>query len=226
MRKIVLISLALILALGSLGVGYAMWSDTVTISGPVTTGTLNLSFDEVEPSYCVEWYYDESGNLQPGEFMGKNVGNATATRLFPEQDSVTDKTGYETLQIVVNNAYPGYFVATHFLLHNIGSVPLDVTSYDISGQKQKPDGTLIYNLLWGPVGSGYWQNVYEDADASGNITAGDPWVLRFRISNHLPVQIDPCYTEKREVDIHFLQPLQQLKKYVFTVVINSEQWSH
>ena len=45
MRKIILISLALILALGSLGVGYAMWSDTVTVDGPVTTGTLNLSFD-------------------------------------------------------------------------------------------------------------------------------------------------------------------------------------
>lgn len=37
--KIGILCLALVLAVGSLGIGYAAWSDTVTIDGTVTTGS-------------------------------------------------------------------------------------------------------------------------------------------------------------------------------------------
>lgn len=46
MKKVGLILLALVLALGVLGVGYAMWSDTLFISGTVTTGTVDISVSE------------------------------------------------------------------------------------------------------------------------------------------------------------------------------------
>ena len=42
MKKIGLLCLALVLALGTLGVGYAMWSDTITITGTVNTGSVDL----------------------------------------------------------------------------------------------------------------------------------------------------------------------------------------
>jgi hypothetical protein len=44
MRKIGLLSLAIVLALGALGVGYAMWTDTITIHGTVETGSVCLEF--------------------------------------------------------------------------------------------------------------------------------------------------------------------------------------
>jgi predicted ribosomally synthesized peptide with SipW-like signal peptide len=231
MKKIILISLALVLAMGSLGVGYAMWSDTVTIGGPVQTGTLNLAL-ELEPIPCKEQYWvdDGDGIIEPnewvaGEYDGKEVGSCSATLADPETDPVTDKSAHETLNIVVDNAYPGYAVFTTFLLHNIGTVPLDLILYSISGEKQELDGTKIYDLLWGPVGDYNWQPVYEDVDMSGSITPGDPEVINFRITNSLPAQIDPCHVDKREVDLHFKQPLQQEKKYVFTVVITAQQWA-
>jgi len=46
MKKILFIAMALVIALGGLGIGYARWTDTVTISGPITTGSVCL---EIEP---------------------------------------------------------------------------------------------------------------------------------------------------------------------------------
>ncbi len=43
MKKVGLILLALVLALGVLGVGYAMWSDTLLINGTVNTGTVDIN---------------------------------------------------------------------------------------------------------------------------------------------------------------------------------------
>jgi hypothetical protein len=51
MKKIGIVSLTLVLALGVLGVGYAMWSDTVTIDGSVETGSVNLDIVEVSETY-------------------------------------------------------------------------------------------------------------------------------------------------------------------------------
>ena len=51
MRKLGLICMALVLALGTLGVGYALWSDTVTIDGTIGTGTVNLDIEEVSSTY-------------------------------------------------------------------------------------------------------------------------------------------------------------------------------
>ena len=46
MKKVGLISLALVLALGTLGVGYAMWSDEVFIDTDIATGEDAQSGDD------------------------------------------------------------------------------------------------------------------------------------------------------------------------------------
>jgi predicted ribosomally synthesized peptide with SipW-like signal peptide len=233
MKKIVLISLALVLAMGSLGVGYAMWSDSVTIDGSVTTGSLDLTL-ELEAVTCVEYYWIDangdgviqSSELVVGEYPGydgvqKDVGTCTVTPSDPET-SITGKDGYKNVSIVVTDAYPGYIVYTTFLLHNIGTVPLDVVTQVISGEVTKPDGT-VYDLIW--VGrQGTWQSVYEDLNDNGNVDVNEPEVLNFRLTNTLPFQIDPCNSHKREIDLHFKQPLQQESTYTFLVTITAEQW--
>jgi hypothetical protein len=45
MKKVSFIILALVLAMGVLGVGYAMWSDTFNIAGTVKTGDIDINFD-------------------------------------------------------------------------------------------------------------------------------------------------------------------------------------
>ncbi len=51
MKKIGLLSLALVLALGALGVGYAAWTDQVTIEGTVTTGSVELDVQRYSGTY-------------------------------------------------------------------------------------------------------------------------------------------------------------------------------
>ena len=43
--------MALVMALGALGVGYAMWSDTVTIDGTVKTGSVDIVVEELSSTY-------------------------------------------------------------------------------------------------------------------------------------------------------------------------------
>jgi hypothetical protein len=43
MKKIAIMALAVVLALGALGVGYALWYQDIIISGTVNTGTVNIS---------------------------------------------------------------------------------------------------------------------------------------------------------------------------------------
>ena len=226
MKKIGLIGLTAILVMGLLGVGYAMWSDTVTIGGPVQTGSLNLSFDWVEPPDVDEYYFNDQGQLVPGEADNKSVGVPDAW--YEDYEERGSKKGYETLKIEVKNAYPGYVVRTKFLLHNIGTVPLNVTSYSFNGTKNELDGTWIYNLLYQAFDPGNpWDGaLWEDLNKNGAVdNATDAEVINFRITNGLPFQIDPCTTNKQELDLHFKQPLQQGKLYEFEVTINAEQWA-
>jgi hypothetical protein len=51
MKKIGLLCMALVLALGMLGVGYALWKDEVTIEGTVNTGTVEIDIIELSETY-------------------------------------------------------------------------------------------------------------------------------------------------------------------------------
>ena len=47
MRKIGILALALVMAIGALGVGYAAWTDTIYINGTVNTGSVDLNVTEL-----------------------------------------------------------------------------------------------------------------------------------------------------------------------------------
>jgi hypothetical protein len=61
MKKIGLIMLALVIALGTLGVGYAMWQDIIWIDGTVNTGELEIDVEYV--SGCDVYKLEESGGI-------------------------------------------------------------------------------------------------------------------------------------------------------------------
>ena len=126
--------MALVLALGTLGVGYAMWSDTVTISGDVNTGSVDIEINNAS--------YDEVyKNLDTGALKYHHVvvlpGNPKPPRLDPLiylLVGYTDATRVDenTLTISYNNIFPipgqgwqgkGYWL-TDLTLHNNGTVPV------------------------------------------------------------------------------------------------------
>jgi predicted ribosomally synthesized peptide with SipW-like signal peptide len=90
MRKVGLIALALILALGSLGVGYAMWSDTVTINGTVNTGNVDLDIVEVSCTHVYKVIDDIVGGDLDGEVVGNMIVDPSCTPLAEEQDADPD----------------------------------------------------------------------------------------------------------------------------------------
>ena len=100
MKKIALLALALVLALGSLGVGYAMWFEDLYIDGIVNTGTL-------DGSWSIAGYGDT-------EIDGKDVSYVDAYIIG------------NTLYVDVYNAYPCIEYWVYYDLHNNGTIPFHV----------------------------------------------------------------------------------------------------
>ena len=50
----------LIIALAGIGIGYGLWFEELTVSGSVTTGTLDVAF---APFEIDEWFTDEQGTV-------------------------------------------------------------------------------------------------------------------------------------------------------------------
>lgn len=128
MRKIGLLSLALVLALGALGVGYAMWFDEVTIEGTVQTGSVEISINETSETYV---YKDLRRNhaivMSATEREDPDlllVASATA------EDVTVYPDGAKTVKMTFDNIFPttvmqGPIVA-NVLLHYTGTIPVHV----------------------------------------------------------------------------------------------------
>jgi hypothetical protein len=213
MKKIGLLCLALVLALGTLGIGYAHWMDTIYIEGKVHTGLLCMEFtscnmaDEIPPTnpggdagvpaYLAD-YTCRNGFAGPApEFwrLDKNVGWGT-------QNISADG---KTLTVTLNNAYPCYFNSLSFYVHNCGTIPLKIDHVVINGQSY--NGGVPY--------------VQYDFNGDGafdfEIQWGDNW----------GEQIDPCSRSPEfSFWMHVLQPCpqDQLDTLTFTIEIVAVQW--
>jgi hypothetical protein len=134
MKKIALLCLALVLALGAMGVGYAMWYEDLYIDGTVYTGEVYA-------------YWDFCGCF---DIESKDVGTTSCQ---------IDQADPRILHVTVDNGYPYYFgdcevefciggtVPVHF--ESIEFVPINFTMASARGAD---DGELWIDLVDG-VGS-------------------------------------------------------------------------
>lgn len=102
MKKFGLFCLAVVLALGTLGVGYAMWYEDLFISGTVNTGDLDIGY------YC-GW-----GSCWDTEIDGKDVS------YIEKQMSADGK----SITFIIHNAYPCIDYYGEFCLNVQGTVPV------------------------------------------------------------------------------------------------------
>ncbi len=123
MKKIGLISLALILALGTLGIGYALWSENLYIEGVAQTGEVDWEF--YNPTGGPPLLTHDDHGIDPG--WDKDV--AWKTWEFVDSDGDGD---YDTLIFQIHNAYPGYWNHQSFWVHNNGTVPIHIESFTLS----------------------------------------------------------------------------------------------
>ena len=117
MKKIGILALALIIAVGTLGVGFAHWGGYLYVNGTAETGTFGaeMSLDLVEDS--------ETRDADP-----QDIGKCSAQLIDLDQDGVMDK-----VEITVTDAYPCYSCYVEVDIHNTGSIPITHGQWSLIG---------------------------------------------------------------------------------------------
>jgi hypothetical protein len=148
-RKYGFLCLALVLALGTMGIGYAAWTDTIFINGSVSTGSVCLEIEEgtygeintCPPSdFAVlpdrNWYgwIEQIGGIScpPGykfedkPCSDKDVAYATMTPVLDGNGHIVE------LVVTIYNAYPHYLSHLTFEVCNCGTVPIKIKAPTIN----------------------------------------------------------------------------------------------
>ena len=126
MRKMGLLTMALVLALGSLGVAYAAWTDDLTIDAQVETGYMDVVFTGDSAGTNGAW--DKITSVEVKSGAGDKVLEVEMENLYPRADW-DDGEPYATLQLVIKNN---------------STVPVKVTGASVA----KTDGSDdLYNAL-------------------------------------------------------------------------------
>ncbi len=134
MKKIGILALALVLALGALGIGYASWTDTITIDGTVNTGDVDINV----VGYSSTFVYKVPG--EEPEIKINHVFNATDATTDPNNpggnsflvaSAIAEYWGDDTVKITYTDLFPSINFVADVLLKYEGSIPVKVNVADI-----------------------------------------------------------------------------------------------
>jgi len=226
MRKLWFLCLALVLAMGSLGVGYAMWSDTLTITGNVNTGELVVEFSsqydnddgqQNDPMEAGSWSgFDTREPEWVGNRYEKNVASTTST--FVD--------GGTTAQILITGGYPCYWGSVAWDITNTGTIPVKLFSVKlIELSKNTPVWTGSIDLV---IGTRYYVDV-DRPNIDTTLDAGDDF--SFILSAHGTDQIDPDTWANSDgiayldVTVHVEQDAEEKTLYDFKIEYVFAQWN-
>ena len=178
------------IATGLLSVGFA-WSSTTLEHHTVSTGTLGLSFTNVSCS-------DPLGTIDLGEEQFKDVGWTECQLVDTDEDG-----DFDTLEINVYNAYPGYQVLVQDLtITNIGSVPIFLTGAELI-HNDDPISVALDDPISVAL-EGFWTETNLSCELldPGTGTIGELWL-----------------------SLAVNQPALQNHIYTFQVEVTGEQWN-
>jgi hypothetical protein len=146
MKKIGIFCLALVVAIGALGVGYAAWTDSIFINGTVKTGSVDI--DVVAVSGSTIWKDLDPraplNNMQTYRWLDNITGDLPERRVAeigtnPDQVATsyvvawaeTEYIDDDEIAITFHNAFPQdcpHNLYADFIVHYEGSVPAIVTA--------------------------------------------------------------------------------------------------
>ena len=208
MKKVGLFCLALVLALGTLGIGYAAWTDTVYIEQTVETGTVKVGIGEL----LLELSWDEKHVANITGYLDEEVGlkwDEAQEKLIPY---------YKKAYVTVDNAYPGIKAHVTYTIGCFGTIPVIIS--DIDFEVYDAAGTLL-TFVWviEPPNLGAWGKVFDDR--------GDPdgHIMNISFVNSIGEQLHYYESIKSEWDMIFLQPLKQDHTYTVIATITAIQYN-
>ena len=208
MKKIGLLCLALVLALGTLGIGYAAWTDTVYIEQTVETGTVKVGIGEL--ILTLSW--DEKNVANITGYLDEQVGQK-----WSEADQQWIPY-YKKAYVTVDNAYPGIKAHTTYTIGNLGTIPVIISDIDF---EVYDEGGNLLSFVWvvEPPTHGAWGKVFDER--------GDPdgHIMNILFVNSIGEQLHYCESVKSEWDVVFLQPLKQDHTYTIIATITAIQYN-
>ncbi|HUW44667.1 MAG TPA: hypothetical protein VMW50_02615 [Dehalococcoidia bacterium] len=209
MKKIGLLCLALVLALGAMGVGYSLWSDSLYVDGSIETGSLcwewtgTYTNDPGPPNSVIDWTCRPGFEGPPLYFWptGKDVGYTDAV--------VIDS---HTIELTMVNVYPCYFVAVSVYARNCGTIPLHFERVIIRSDYGE------HIIDW--IQADRYPAMELDLDGDG---APD---IEFSWGNHIGDQLHPG-DDSGEISfwIHVMQPAPQGAVLTFQIILEAVQYN-
>ena len=199
MKKITLIMMALVLALGLGGVAYASWTDEVVITETVNTGDVLVGIVDVETddagapgtpgdpgSYFI-------GDLDPGVQQGviveynKNVAQALSVNTGAEViDRNSAATGfYKSITETINNGYPSYAPTVTIEIKNLGTIPVIMDDVTLATVSESPAGMCSFVELW------KWQVLKSDGTTVIHQESNSSWTALDTYLETANLQIEP-----------------------------------
>jgi hypothetical protein len=189
MKKISLIMMALVLALGATGIGYAHWSQTLTINEVVETGNFCMEFGPLPPSIddesCPPPVFPTNDPDWNADINFTNVRETEKDVACGDIFHTDIVDGHaQGLKVVLTDVYPGYYNHATFWLHNCGTIPAwlpkviikdcagtPVGEITADGQIKTLDldgnGTPDFQILYGNhIGRNFQYNPCENIDVS------------------------------------------------------------
>ena len=121
MKKIWLLCLALVLALGTMGTGLAYWTEVLEITGTVSMGELDAEFS--------------AKSCDDSDGAALNGGELTCT-LSDGGDTEPGSSPVDMSKctVTITNAYPGYVATCALTIKNNGTIPAKVAAVTYTGE--------------------------------------------------------------------------------------------
>ncbi len=211
------VSLLVIFALALMGLGFAKWSDSVAVNATAQSGTLKWGFEPnswMSKDNGPDWTCDMGGgmrNIRPAP-EGKDVGSTSVELTDTNGDGALD-----TMEIVVNNAYPSYYNEIGATVFNYGTIPVIIQHpvlHWMGNSLTIEDGVVYFLCADGSILK-YTGQDPEEVEA----------VIEFKWMNNGARQQHPGVEFEESGKFHVLQPAGQGKSYAFSLTIEAVQWN-
>jgi len=238
MRKIGFLVLALVLALGSLGIGYAKWTDQLVLNGTVNTGSVIVGILDEGTTDDGPNFLQQGGLLFP---VNSPVDGTKDPRVVPQETppfttwvwvSPVDKnvastisvngetkgacaqgpTYYASVTETVDNAYPFYAPTINLSIANLGTVPVKIDAV-VLNVISDPKGVLNCIVFAWTITPPGLSPVVGQGTLQDFKDAIGKW------------QIDPCDVMGIDLTEIFLECTPEDSDASFTITITASQWN-